>query len=117
MLLQDVIKLLNAQVLTGTELLERRVCDCYGSDMMSEVLAYCNSNSLICTGLTNRQVVRTAYMTELAAIVFVCNKRPCAAIIEEAEENGLPLLVTELTIQEACTVLQGAGLKSCRKGA
>lgn len=116
MLLQDVLKLLNAQVLTGEELLNREICDCYGSDMMSEVLAYCKSNSLLCTGLTNMQVVRTADMTELAAIVFVRNKRPAAEVIGEAKENGLPLLVTELTLFEACGILYQAGLKSCHKG-
>lgn len=117
MLLQDVLQLLNAQVLTGEELLQREVADCYGSDMMSEVLAYCKSNSLLCTGLTNMQVVRTADMTELGAIVFVRNKRPAEEVIAEAKDNGLPLLVTELTLFEACGLLYQAGLRSCHKGA
>ena len=116
MLLQDVLELLQARVLTGEEFLQKEIVDCYGSDMMSEVLAYCKSNSLLCTGLTNMQVVRTADMTELGAIVFVRNKIPSPEVIERAQEDMLPLLVTEMTLFEACGILYQAGLKSCHKG-
>ena len=72
----NVQKLLQARVLTGSELMHRQIESCCGSDMMSDVLAFTKRNTLLCTGLTNMQVVRTADMTELSALVFVRGKVP-----------------------------------------
>ncbi|WP_405383068.1 DRTGG domain-containing protein [Phascolarctobacterium sp.] len=115
MKLKDVQKLLDAKVLTGEDLLERPVESCCGSDMMSDVLAFTKSNTLLCTGLTNMQVVRTAEMTELSALVFVRGKVPDEDIVAEAAENGFPVLVTEHTLFEACGILYAAGIKGCSK--
>lgn len=113
--LANVKKLLEARVLTGSELLHRQIESCCGSDMMSDVLAFTKRNTLLCTGLTNMQVVRTADMTELSALVFVRGKVPCEEIIEAAEENGLPMLSTEYTLFETCGILYEAGIRGCSK--
>lgn len=113
MLLRDIVTLLEADVLIGAELLDKKIETCCGSDMMSEVLAHSKPNTLLCTGLTNMQVIRTADMTELGAIVFVRGKVPSEDIVEAAQENGLPLLATKKTLFEACGHLYQAGLKEC----
>ncbi len=113
--LKDVQRLLNAEVLAGGDYLDRQVETCCGSDMMSEVLAFAKRDTLLCTGLTNLQVVRTAEMTELSALVFVRNKRPGRDILAAAEENMLPVLATACTLFEACGILYGAGIRGCRK--
>ena len=77
--LYNVQKLLQAKVLTGSELMHRQIESCCGSDMMSDVLAFTKRNTLLCTGLTNMQVVRTADMTELSALVL-CVER-CLMLI------------------------------------
>ena len=100
--LYNVQKLLQAKVLTGSELMHRQIESCCGSDMMSDVLAFTKSNTLLCTGLTNMQVVRTADMTELSALVFVRGKVPDA-------------LATDYTLFEACGILYGAGIRGCSK--
>ena len=113
--LSDVQKLLAAKVLSGSDLLHRQIESCCGSDLMSDVLAFTKRNTLLCTGLTNMQVVRTADMTELSALVFVRGKIPDADIIEAAAENGLPVLATGYTMFEACGLLYGAGIPGCSK--
>lgn len=113
--LANVQKLLAAKVLTGSNLLHRQIESCCGSDMMSDVLAFTKRNTLLCTGLTNMQVVRTADMTELSALVFVRGKVPCAEIIEAAAENELPMLATEYTMFETCGILYEAGVRGCSK--
>lgn len=85
--LYNVQKLLQAKVLTGSELMHRQIESCCGSDMMSDVLAFTKRNTLLCTGLTNMQVVRTADMTELSALVFVRGKVPDADIVAAAAET------------------------------
>ena len=115
MKLKDVVKLLSAQVLTGGELLDRQVETCCGSDLMSDVLAFTKRNTLLCTGLTNLQVVRTADVTELCAVVVVRGKRPCQEILDAAAENSLPILTTDCTMFEACGILYQAGVRGCSK--
>ena len=66
MKLREIQKLLDARILEGEELLDRQIETCCGSDMMSDVLAFTKRSTLLCTGLTNMQVVRTADMTELS---------------------------------------------------
>lgn len=114
MLLRDVVTLLQGKVLTGEELLDKQVETCFGSDMMSQVLAHSKPNTLLCTGLTNMQVIRTADMTELCAIVFTDGKIPCEDIVEAGKADGLPLLATVINLQEACERLCQAGLLECK---
>ena len=115
MKLREVQKLLEAKVLAGEEFLDRQIETCCGSDMMSDVLAFTKRNTLLCTGLTNMQVVRTADMTELSGLVFVRGKVPDEEIVEAAAEDMLPVLVTEHTLFEACGILYAAGIRGCSK--
>ena len=115
MKLREVQKLLEAKVLAGEEFLDRQIETCCGSDMMSDVLAFTKRNTLLCTGLTNMQVVRTADMTELSGMVFVRGKVPDEEIVEAAAEDMLPVLVTEHTLFEACGILYAAGIRGCSK--
>ena len=115
MKLREVQKLLEAKVLAGEEFLDRQIETCCGSDMMSDVLAFTKRNTLLCTGLTNIQVVRTADMTELSGLVFVRGKVPDEEIVEAAAEDMLPVLVTEHTLFEACGILYAAGIRGCSK--
>ena len=115
MKLREVQKLLEAKVLAGEEFLDRQIETCCGSDMMSDVLAFTKRNTLLCTGLTNMQVVRTADMTELSGLVFVRGKVPDQEIVEAAAEDMLPVLVTEHTLFDACGILYAAGIRGCSK--
>ena len=115
MKLREVQKLLEARVLGGEEFLDRQIESCCGSDMMSDVLAFTKSNTLLCTGLTNMQVVRTADMTELSGLVFVRGKVPGQDIVEAAGEDMLPVLLTEYTLFEACGILYAAGIRGCSR--
>ena len=42
-------------------------------------------------------------------------KVPDREIVEAAAEDGLPVLVTEYTLFEACGILYGAGIRGCSK--
>ena len=115
MKLREVQKLLEARVLGGEEFLDRQIESCCGSDMMSDVLAFTKSNTLLCTGLTNMQVVRTADMTELSGLVFVRGKVPDQDIVEAVVDDMLPGLLTEYTLFEACGILYAAGIRGCSR--
>ena len=115
MTVKEIIDILDGHIIYGEDLLDREVFTACGSDMMSDVLAFTKRNTLLCTGLTNMQVVRTADMTELSALVFVRGKVPDADIVAAAAENNLPVLATDYTLFEACGILYGAGIRGCSK--
>ncbi len=84
-----------------------------GADLLSDVLSYAHSGTLLLTGLTNPQVVVTAEIVGIVAIVFVRGKHPPAETISKAEERGIPLFATHYTLFEACGRLFAAGLVGC----
>ncbi len=113
MQLRQLRDVLQAKVLCGGDHLDRKIEMVCGSDLMSDVLAYINAGSLLLTGLTNPQVVRTAEMAEVAAVCFVRGKQPQAETIELAEARKMPLLTTGLSMFESCGRLYRKGLHSC----
>lgn len=115
MKLGEIKDLLKARVLTGEEKLnELDVSSACGSDLMSDVLAFTHENTLLLTGLTNLQVVRTAEVMGLIGIVFVRGKVPGEDIIAMAKKLDLPLLCTEYPLYETCGILFRAGLGGCK---
>ena len=110
MKLSEVKEILNANVLAGEAFLDREVKSAFGSDLMSDVLAFVKDHSLLLTGLVNGQVVRTAEMMDIKAIVFVRGKKPTDEIIELANEYSIVLMSTDYTLYPSCGKLYTAGL-------
>ncbi|MGI5898927.1 MAG: DRTGG domain-containing protein [Christensenellales bacterium] len=116
MTLNEIVKLLDATVLSGSPSLDQRVDCAFASDLMSDVLAYVKENTVLLTGLINKQSIRTAEMLDLPCIVFVRGKRPDSDSIALAQELDLPLLCTCFTMYEACGRLFAAGMPSAKLG-
>ena len=109
--IRQVRDILDADVLTGENLLDTDVCSACGSDMMSDVLAYVKDQAILITGLLNQQAIRTAVMMDMVCVIFVRAKRPDASIIKLAEENGIAVLSTDHPMFAACGLLYAAGLR------
>jgi predicted transcriptional regulator len=108
--LKTVLTVLEGESLLPHMNLDLEVRHGCGADLMSDVLAYAHQGSVLMTGLTHPQVVRTAEMAGMAAIVFVRAKRPPQETLDLAEEIGIPLLTTRYTMFEACGRLYAAGM-------
>ena len=113
MTLEDVRKLLEAEVIVGSSLEQTPVEMGCGADLMSDVLAFAKTGALLLTGLTNAQVVRTGEMADIVGICFVRGKRPPEETVNLAVTSGIPLLATQLPMFESCGRLYGHGLKGC----
>lgn len=111
MKVQEIKEILNAKVLTGEEFLYKEVNAAFGSDLMSDVLAFVNEETVLLTGLTNPQVIRTAEMIDLFVIVFVRAKIPDDSILEMAKKNNITILSTKYTLYTACGKLYEKGLR------
>lgn len=113
MKLREVLQLIDGKVLTRNTNLDLEVEMGCGADLMSDVLAFTHAGTLLMSGLTNLQVVRTAEMAGIQAIVFVRGKIPPPETIALAEEKGIALLASKYTMFETCGRLYRAGLPSC----
>ena len=60
---------------------------CFGADLMSDVLRFARTGSLLLTGLTNNQVLQVSEILDLKGIIFVRGKLPDSGLIEEAERR------------------------------
>ncbi len=110
MKLGSVMEILSAKPLSETVDLDLDVkCAC-SSDMMSDVLAFPKEHMVLLTGLVNAQVMRTCDMLDIRAVVFTRGKLPSAEAIEMANENGISVLGTELTLFVASGKLYAGGL-------
>lgn len=111
MTLEDVKKIIEAQVIVGSDNMKIEVDVGCASDLMSDVLAFAESGCILITGLTNPQVVRTAEMADIKAICFIRGKKPDEKTIELAKDKNIPLLTTHLAMFEGCGRLYEKGLR------
>ncbi len=111
--LRQISEILKADVLLGQESLDIEINMVCGADLLSDVLAFTKPDSLLLTGLTHPQVVRTAEIAEVNAVCFVRGKRPPEETIELARQRDLPLLCTPLLMYESCGLLYEHKLVGC----
>lgn len=111
MTIREIAQILGASVHTAEEeLLDKDIETAFGSDMMSDVLAFADEGSVLLSGLLNPQVIRTAHMLDMPCIVFVRGKVPTKEILTLAEENHIVVLSTPLRMYATCGILYTAGL-------
>lgn len=116
MTLAEIRQLLDCDVICCEELLqETEVRSCFAADLMSDVLAFSRSGALLVTGLTSLQSVHTADIADLAAILFIHDKRPGEPIVDVARHRRIPLLTTRRYMFETCALLFEHGLKPAGK--
>ncbi len=112
MKIQEMMSLIEGKLLSEADNLDRDVKGGCGADLMSDVLAFIQPDAVLLTGLCNPQVVRTAHMADVAAIVVVRGKIPPQETIDLANEENIPLISTPLGTFEICGRLYAAGLPS-----
>lgn len=110
MTLNEVRIALDADVVNCENKLEREVKSACGADLMSDVLAYSKEKVLLLTGLVNPQVIRTAEMMDILAIMFVRGKEPTPDMAELATQKSIVLLTTKHPMYIACGILYSKGL-------
>lgn len=113
MTLAEVLEIIAGRAVSRDVDLSAEMAMACGADLMSDVLVFTHAGTLLLTGLTNPQVVRTAEMAGIKAIVFVRGKYPPTETVALAEEKGIPLLATRYTLYETCGRLYSSGLPGC----
>jgi len=113
--LREVKEILDANVIVGEEKLDMEVKTAFGADLMSDVIAFAKAGSLLLTGLTNPQVVKTAASRNIAAIILVRGKEPSSEATEMAKDLQIPILTTKYILFETAGILYSKGIVGCLK--
>ena len=110
MKISEIVALTGAKILTGEDQLDYEVQRAFGSDLMSDVLAYAEGCDMLLTGLANAQAIRTADMMDMHVVLFVRGKKPDDHMLDLAEDKEMIVLATENFMFTTCGVLYRAGL-------
>ncbi len=113
--IKQLIDISDGKLLTPNVDLTRDIKGGCGADLMSDVLASIQPEAVLLTGLCNPQVVRTAMMADVAAIVIVRGKTPPFETIKLANAENVPLISTPFGMFELCGRLFDAGMISLER--
>lgn len=116
MTLRDVQEILDAEVLAGEDLLDREVGTAFACDLISEMLAFAGSQTLLITSLTNPHILHTAEVMDAVGVVFVGDKKPDEEMIRRVNYENIPLLSTPFLIFKCCGLLFSNGIEGCLRG-
>ena len=110
MLIKNLIEVANAELIYGEEFLETDIHAVCSSDLMSDVLAFVKDQAMLLTGLVNPQVIRTAEVMDMKAVMFVRGKKPSPEMIELAKEFSIAIMSTTQTMYVTSGKLYASGL-------
>jgi len=111
MIIEEIVALLKGSIHHMPDDYENNISYVSASEILSEVRAYIADSILLITSLLSKQVIRTAYIMDLSAVVFTCGIVPSAEIIDFARESQVAVITTSLNTYTACGLLYSAGLQ------
>lgn len=100
MTLKELVKVIEAEVVTGHEKLDVPYTGVYVSDLLSDVIGHAQEGAVWLTIQTHTNVVAVALLLNLAAIVFPAGTQPDAETVAKAKAEGVVLLTTKLSTFE-----------------
>ncbi|MFW6224324.1 MAG: DRTGG domain-containing protein [Bacteroidota bacterium] len=100
MTVQQLIEKLSLKVFGGEKGLENEISGGYVSDLLSDVMGNADAGEVWVTLQTHKNVMAIASLKDLAAIILVNNHQPEEDTLAQANEEGVPLLGTELSTFE-----------------
>ena len=106
----NIAELLKAKVLTPELDLSSEVNHAFASDLMSDVLTGDYQKTMLITGLSNLQSIRTAEMSDIREVVIGRNKEVSQDMIELAQENEIVLIQSSYSLYKISGILYEAGI-------
>ena len=118
--LNNVLELLNAKQFNlecprcVKEINYAFVCDLMSDALMllKKMPSHIGAHGALVTGLVTNQALRTAEILDLETIIFVRGKTPTQSVIDLADEIGITLIGTQLTMYKTSGLLYMNDVKS-----
>jgi len=93
------------------ELFDNPVEGVFISDMVSDIVAGAKANNLLITIQTHKNLIATANLVDVSAIVFIRGKQPLEDVVELADRAGITLFTTEKDAWKLALELNRLGLE------
>lgn len=108
----DLIEIVDGTFIADKGNLKKEVKGAFAADLMSDVLASIQPDAVLLTGLCNPQVVRTAHMADVAAIILVRGKKAPIETVQLAISEEIPIISSPYGMFDVCGRLIQAGMPS-----
>ncbi|HHV61259.1 MAG TPA: serine kinase [Firmicutes bacterium] len=96
---------------TGDDALDREVSGGYVSDLLSDVMAHACEGAIWVTTQAHQNIVAVAVLTGLAGVIIAGGVKPGDETLKKAQEEGIPLFVSDLPSFEVVGRLYTLGLR------
>lgn len=96
MTVNNLISTLNLTLIGGSEGIQNKITGGYTSDLLSDVMGNINDGNVWITLQTHKNVMAIASLRDVSAVILVKGLQPDADMLEKANEEGIPVLGTEL---------------------
>jgi predicted transcriptional regulator len=106
----DIAKFFGLETRAGKDHLNEEVTGGYASDLLSDVIAHSRKGNLWMTIQTHPNIVAVATMKELAGIILTGGREPDPETLRKAEEEGIPILVSQVFTFELAGRLYQKGI-------
>ncbi|KYH34329.1 DRTGG domain protein [Clostridium tepidiprofundi DSM 19306] len=110
MKVREIVNNLSCKVLAGHNGLDREVKGVYINDLLSWVMSHGNSNNIWITVQTHPNVIAVASLLDFSCVIIPENSDIEEVTLKKADDEGIPILQTELSGYELCSVLNELGV-------
>ena len=111
MQIKEIANTLNARILTPDLDVTSDVKNAFSSDLMSDVLTGDYDKTVLITGLSTLQAIRTAEISDINHIIIGRDKEVAKEMIDLAVESEIVLLKCEYSLFHISGLLYSAGIK------
>ncbi len=110
MTVREMAEQVALEVKAAGEHLDTEITGGYSGDLISAVMANAKEGNVWVTWHTHPNIVAAALVVKLSAIILVGGRQPEQETIRKAQEEGVPILVSEHSAYEVVGRLYGMGI-------
>ena len=108
MLVKDIVELPDFELINESDV-NIEINNIFACDLLSHAMGFADENDLLITVLNNVNVLGVASLLDFSGVVFSHKINVNQAIIEKANELGIPLIKTALPTAQAVIKITEAG--------
>ena len=114
MTVNEMVQRAGLEVKAASDHLDTKVTGGYSGDLMSIVMANAEQGNVWITWHVHPNIVAAALVVKLAAVILVFGRQPEEETVRKAEQEGVPILVTELPAFEIIGRLHSMGVSGAQ---
>ncbi len=114
MTVDEMVQQAGLEVKAAADRLDAEVTGGFAADLLSAVMANAKQGNVWVTWHVHPNIVAAALVVKLAAIILVSGRQPEEETIQKAQQEGIPILVTNLPAFEIIGRLHGLGISGAQ---